>query len=114
MSVRISIRARSVLGSVPRAMNAAGGDLIHRGLRVGEATAKRESPVRTGFLRSTIGMRMTSTSSGVLYAKANYAAHVNYGTRFMAGRPFMNRGAEAAERYVLDHAREIERRLPSV
>ena len=44
-------------------------------------------PVRTGYLKSTIGSS-SSTNSMQLYVSAHYAVHVNYGTRRMTGRPF--------------------------
>ena len=44
-------------------------------------------PVKTGFLRSTIGKDMTQ-SQLKLYATAFYAGYVNYGTLWMPPRPF--------------------------
>lgn len=44
-------------------------------------------PVKTGFLRSTIGKSMTQ-SQLKLFATAFYAAYVNYGTTFMPPRPY--------------------------
>ena len=47
----------------------------------------QQVPVRTGFLRSTIGKSMTQ-SQLKLFATAFYAGYVNYGTPFMPPRPF--------------------------
>ena len=44
-------------------------------------------PVRTGFLRSTIGKSLTQ-SQLKLFATAFYAGYVNYGTVWMPARPF--------------------------
>lgn len=44
-------------------------------------------PVRTGYLRSTIGLT-SSPESFNIYVTADYAAHVNFGTRRMKARPF--------------------------
>lgn len=44
-------------------------------------------PVRTGYLRSTIGLS-SSPNSFQIYVGADYAGFVNFGTRYMPGRPF--------------------------
>lgn len=44
-------------------------------------------PVRTGYLRSTIGLT-SSPDSFNIYVGADYAGHVNFGTRYMKARPF--------------------------
>jgi HK97 gp10 family phage protein len=44
-------------------------------------------PVKTGYLRSTIGTS-SSTNSLQFYVTAHYAGFINYGTRRMKARPF--------------------------
>lgn len=44
-------------------------------------------PVRTGYLKSTIGMT-SGTDALDLFVTADYAGYVNYGTRKMKARPF--------------------------
>ena len=44
-------------------------------------------PVRTGYLKSTIGMT-SGTDALDLFVTADYAGYVNYGTRRMKARPF--------------------------
>ena len=44
-------------------------------------------PVRTGYLRSTIGLT-SSPEAFNIYVGADYAVHVNFGTRYMKARPF--------------------------
>ena len=44
-------------------------------------------PVRTGYLRSTIGLT-SSPNSFQIYVGADYASFVNFGTRYMKARPF--------------------------
>lgn len=112
--LKIGVNIRSVIPQIPGAMRSFATQVTGEGLRVGEARAKAEAPVRTGFLRSSIGSRMTSQSGGELFARANYAGYVNYGTRRMAGRPFMDRGAEAMKQHILDGWKTIEGRLPRV
>src|SRR5262245_16417073 len=64
----------------------------------GELRARSESPVRTGFLRSSIKSEATSTGA-VLMAEAPYAAFVDQGTRYMKARPFFTN----AVRYIQDN-----------
>jgi hypothetical protein len=45
-------------------------------------------PIRTGFLRSSIGYTVTGTDLEFI-AAANYAAYVEYGTRYMTEEPYM-------------------------
>jgi HK97 gp10 family phage protein len=51
-------------------------------------------PVRTGFLRSTLGVRQNSNFSITFYATAPYAAYVEFGTRRMSARLFMTRALQ--------------------
>ena len=48
-------------------------------------------PVRTGFLKSTLGVRQNGDFSITLYAGALYAVYVEYGTRRMSPRLFLTR-----------------------
>lgn len=47
-------------------------------------SARALAPVRTGYLRSTIGAR-----DNIVTVSAPYAPYVELGTRFMAARPFL-------------------------
>ena len=51
-------------------------------------------PVRTGFLKSTLGVRQNSNFSITFYANAPYAAYVEFGTRRMSARLFMTRALQ--------------------
>jgi HK97 gp10 family phage protein len=50
--------------------------------------AARLVPVRTGYLRSTIYGRIQEWNAEV-GAEAAYAAHVEFGTRYAAAKPFL-------------------------
>jgi HK97 gp10 family phage protein len=68
-------------------------------------------PVRTGRLRDSINSRMTGRTTGSISADTPYAAYVEYGTRFMAARPFLRPAMEQQRpRYLADLA-DLERRL---
>jgi len=56
-------------------------------------TAQRITPVRTGYLRSTIFTEATEWAVKV-GASAPYAAYVEYGTRFIHGRRFLSQAVE--------------------
>ena len=53
-----------------------------------EQSAIRRVPVRTGYLRSTIFYRVWAQTLK-FGATADYAPHVEFGTRFMAAQPFL-------------------------
>lgn len=58
-----------------------------------QATAQQLAPVDTGFLRSSIGVEVTSSPGGAVTAviapTADYAAYVEYGTSVAPPQPFM-------------------------
>jgi HK97 gp10 family phage protein len=56
-------------------------------------TAQRITPVRTGYLRSTIFTETTEWTVKV-GASAPYAGYVEFGTRFMYGRRFLSSAVE--------------------
>lgn len=51
-------------------------------------------PVRTGFLKSTIGYRQDNNFQVTFYATAPYASYVEFGTRRMSARLFLTRAIE--------------------
>jgi HK97 gp10 family phage protein len=53
-------------------------------------------PVRTGYLRSTIYYTVTADDMTLeLGATAEYAAYVEYGTRFMSAEPYLRPAMDA-------------------
>ena len=76
--------------------------------------ARSLAPVRTGRLRSSIYWRASGFYLGEWVefgASAPYAGFVEYGTRYMAPRPFMR---PALERAMKHFEREVKRRLEAV
>jgi HK97 gp10 family phage protein len=67
--------------------------------------ALRLVPVRTGFLRSTIGWDEEGNFSFKLFAKAIYAPYVEWGTSRMAPRLFMTR---ALEMHTIELLQEVQ------
>lgn len=61
-----------------------------------EADAKMEAPVDTGYLRNSISSSKIGLAEYEVRAGADYASFVNFGTRFMAPRPFFTHAAERA------------------
>lgn len=55
---------------------------------------RRFTPVRTGYLLSTESLEQRGFWSFAIYARALYAAFVEFGTRYMAARLFMTRAFE--------------------
>lgn len=73
-----------------------------------EGAAKRQitsgpnRAIKTGFLRSSIGVQSILPFKATVIAGASYGIFVHEGTRFMRGRPFMQAGLK-------DSIPEIER-----
>jgi HK97 gp10 family phage protein len=55
---------------------------------------RHRTPVRTGYLLSTESLEQRGFWSFAIYARALYAAFVEFGTRYMAARLFMTRAFE--------------------
>ncbi len=64
-----------------------------------ERFAKQIVPVKTGALKTSIGVSsLISPIGAIAQTNINYAVFVHEGTRFMRGRPFMEKGADFAKR----------------
>jgi hypothetical protein len=62
-----------------------------------QASSPGEAPaVDTGFLRSSIGVRMTGQTSAEVAVGAEYGAGLEFGTAHILPRPFMVPAADAA------------------
>ena len=73
--------------------------------------AYKRVPVRTGFLRSTIGTQVTPKETRI-YATAPYAAAVHFGTYRMPARPFIyGPFDEQIDVWVNDIVMELDRYL---
>lgn len=68
---------------------------VEQTIRAIEAKAKAAAPVRTGFLRNSIGSEMTGRLEGRVHADAEYAPYVNFGTRSTAPNPFFSNAVES-------------------
>ena len=64
-----------------------------------ERESKVVTPIDTGRLRASIATQIKPLSA-IISPHTNYAVFVHEGTRFMTGRPFMERGAKASERRI--------------
>jgi HK97 gp10 family phage protein len=112
MPYRLSFRLSNTLGRVPPLLRSEATRITSEGLRIGEAAAKGRAPVDTGYLRSSIGVRSTGPYSGALEARADYAVHVEYGTRRMRAQPFMSFGERAARDFIQREWANFERKVP--
>jgi HK97 gp10 family phage protein len=73
-------------------------------------TAQRLAPIRTGYLRSTIGIEPSGRWSFNLYARAFYAPYVEWGTWRMQAHLFMTR---AFQRHQAELAEETQNAVAS-
>ena len=94
--------------SIEKAIKAAEKELQLTALEI-ERDAKLNAPVDTGMLRASI----TSTGSGSEYeigTNVEYAPFVEYGTKYMAARPFL---FPAFEKGVRDLQKNIKKAVIS-
>lgn len=71
-------------------------DLVRQALTLNGAElqkkAQRKAPVKTGYLRRSIGLSSDLADRGLtvrVRAQADYAGYVEWGTRYMYAQPFM-------------------------
>jgi HK97 gp10 family phage protein len=67
---------------------------------VAEQQAQIDCPVLSGYLRSTIRKEILSDLEAAVYATADYAAHVEYGTSKMEAQPFLEPAFRNSERVI--------------
>lgn len=75
-----------------------------------ETDAKRAAPVRTGRLRAS-GGRKLSRLEAVIFFKVLYAKFIEFGTRFMAARPFLHPAFERHRKFMLKRIKDKLGRL---
>jgi hypothetical protein len=77
-----------------------------------QASAPGEAPaVDTGNLKCSIDTEMTSKTTAVVAVGAEYGAHLEYGTRKMAMRPYLRPAVERKARAFVDAMRALEGHL---
>jgi HK97 gp10 family phage protein len=72
--------------------------------------AQSRAAVATGYMRSTIGYTMQG-STATIGVGATYAPYIEFGTRFMAARPFFTPAAEMARSRFVANAQDEMRDL---
>lgn len=75
-----------------------------------EGAAKRRTPVDTGTLRRSITSR-TEGNAAYVGSAVVYAPFVHGGTRFMAGRPFLEEGIEDSRSQIEGYLSEFGGKL---
>lgn len=112
MSVSIQIAINETLLSALESLmqqypEAVGAALMRIAERVLD-TSNTLVPVRTGFLKSSMGVRQENNFQITFYANAPYAGFVEFGTKRMAARLFMTR---ALEQHKEEFPREVQSAL---
>lgn len=100
----LTVALQQLIEQYPEAVGAA---LMQIGERVLN-TSDTLVPVRTGFLKSSMGVRQDSHFQITFYAGAPYAGFVEFGTKRMAARLFMTR---AIEQHKEEFPREVQSTL---
>jgi phage gpG-like protein len=85
--------AAGIVGEMQRLMSLPKSGRAYRTSRTGElhiASAPGEAPaVDTGTLTNSINWSMNGETQAIVSINADYAAYLEYGTRFMARRPYI-------------------------
>ena len=103
-------QTRVLLKAIASKEEAAARKLVKEGAALVQERAMRTVPVDTGNLKRSILIDIAPDGlSGTVTATADYAAYVEYGTRFMGARPFMRPAAEQAD-YIMRRRAEQEAR----
>jgi hypothetical protein len=72
---------------------------------------RKYGAVDTGNMLNSTQGRMEGEHDGVVSVGADYAVHVNYGTRYISGRPFFSDATERARQEFPERFRGLERGL---
>lgn len=103
MDVKIKIKnlpqIRSAFMRSPRIMARNLNQAIRNVVVRIEGDSRRNTPVRTGFLRASHNSRFGNLE-GVIDVKADYAPFVHFGTRFQRAQPFLQRAVDENENYI--------------
>jgi HK97 gp10 family phage protein len=111
MSVRIRINFNHLDDIAARSPEAA-AMLVDKTLLDIEADATAHCPVgETGNLKNNRSWRVASATRKAVRWNAHYAAYVNFGTRYMAARPFVTNAVNAVMPSAQQAADEIARNL---
>ena len=105
MTVRVEVRLNR-LGEIARALPQAARDLQQETLTRIDEIATANCPVDTGNLKNSRSM-----DEDRIHWQAAYAAHVNFGTRYMAARPFVSDAVSAVMPSAQEAADDLARRL---
>jgi HK97 gp10 family phage protein len=76
-----------LVNGIPQAFNQIFGDTANKFAQTMDSQARSKAPVKTGFLRNSIGATANQTELQ-FFADARYAIYVDQGTWKMLARPF--------------------------
>jgi HK97 gp10 family phage protein len=82
-------------------------DAMQEALDYGFSTMQSATPVRTGNLKSSEGVSVTSDTEGEMHANAEYSGYVNDGTIHQNPQPFFDRGTAAAYQRLKDNCSKL-------
>ncbi len=75
-----------------------------------EAHAKTRAPVRTGRLRNSITTDVVKPLEAIVGPGVKYGKFVEFGTRYMAPRPYLRPAAEVVQKSLRNLARRVKPR----
>ena len=117
---RLEIKGLNKLTRALRQAGASMEDMREANTRVGQVVVRRATPITprdTGALAGSIrpSRRVSGASVSAGGGRIRYARFVEFGTRKMAARPYLYKGARDSEDEWLDvYQRELERLLDEV
>ena len=85
--------------------------VVKRNTAQAQQTAMRLAAVDTGFMKRSITMRVDITGlAGYIVASAEYSPYVEFGTRYMTGKPFMRPAAREQAPIFMNDLRNLIRK----
>jgi hypothetical protein len=82
-------------------------DAMQEALDYGFSAMQAATPVRTGNLKSSEGVSVTSDTEGEMHADAEYSGFVNDGTIYQSPNPFFSRGSAATYQRLKDNCSKL-------
>lgn len=110
MSTKPMVVARIVYNNLPKLSDEArqrASVIVRNAAFEVEAYAKQVVPVDTGNLRNSIHTTMEGELTAKVGTHVGYAAYVEFGTRWMAPRPYLIPAVERIRPHLVDRLKKI-------
>lgn len=105
--IRTRLTLHSRVGAIAAGMEAKAEKIVAKAALDVQANAQAYAPVDTGLLRASIRTRKIGPCHWQVIVGVDYGAYVEYGTRYQAAQPFLNRALDAIRGPFLDAMKRV-------